>query len=45
MNVNVEHWCSTTDRGQLKHSREKPAPVPPHPSHFPQKLPFKPRNP
>jgi len=43
--MNVQYWWNTTDRGQLKHSREKPIPVPLHPPQIPQKLPFKPRNP
>jgi len=45
MNINVQHWWNTTDRGQLKLSRAKPIPVPLQPPHFPQTVPFKPRNP
>jgi len=39
MDINVQLWWNTTDRGQLKHSREKPIPVPLHPPHFPQTSP------
>jgi hypothetical protein len=45
MNINVEDWWNTTDRGQLNHSREKPITEPLHPPQIPQKLPFKTRNP